>query len=170
MPDNMNRRPACDGTAAEGQTGRDDRLDDTSEPCPTLAAEAAVLGAMLLSSEARDGVPRTVGPEDFHRHAHRVLFEAICRIHAAGEPVDAITVGCELHFRDQLDEVGGVVVLHELSDPIATPAPSSWPAYATIVGREGRRRRTIAKLRTAIDRLQAGEDPAVVARWIGGAA
>ena len=166
--DKRNARPAPGAPkAAAGQQGHP---DGTSEPCPTLAAEAAVLGAMLLSSEACDGVPRTVGPDDFHRHAHRVLFEAICRLHAAGETVDAITVGCELHFRNQLDEIGGTVVLHELSDPIATPAPSSWPAYATIVGREGRRRRAIAKLRTAIDRLQAGEDPAVVARWIGGAA
>ena len=170
MADNMNRRPASDGTAAEGQTGQDDHRKDTGQPCPTLAAEAAVLGAMLWSSDARDGVPRYVGPDDFQRHAHRVLFEALVRMHRAGEVVDHVTVGSELHFRDQLDEIGGTVALHELTDPLTTPAPSSWPAYATRVARAAASRRLIARLKVAIERCQAGEDPAVVARWIGGGA
>lgn len=137
---------------------------------PADLAEAAVLGAMMLSSEARDGVPTQLSADDFDRPAHRTLFEAVCRMHAAGQPVDHVTLGLELFHRGQLDEVGGTVALHELTDPVAVPAPSSWPAYATVVGREARRRRAIAKLEAALDRLRAGEDPAVVASWVGGGA
>lgn len=134
------------------------KVDDA----PHLAAEVALLGCMMLSGEARDGVPRMVGPGDFEREAHRVLFEALVRMHRAGEVVDHITVGAELHHRDQLDVIGGLTALYAVSDPSATPSPASWPTYATLVAREGRRRRTIRSLFRAIRSLEAGEDPAVV--------
>ena len=139
-----------------------DRPHD-QDPTHVELTEAALLGAMLLSAAARDGVPRMLDPDDFDRSAHRVLFEVIVAMHAAGDEIDNITVNDKLAATGKLDEIGGLAAVWSLTAVEGCPTPSSWPTYATIVAREARRRRDIVTLRRAIARLEAGEDPAVVA-------
>ena len=102
-------------------------------------------------------------PDDFHREAHRVVFAAIVAVLEDGHVPDVLTVTTKLATRRQLDEVGGPVAVSDLSDMRTCPVPQSWPAYSTVVAREARRRRGIATLRRALVRLEAGEDPGVVA-------
>ena len=124
--------------------------------------EAAALGAAILSADARAGIVGALTPDAFLREAHRAVFEAVAAMHAAGEHVDQITVNDQLASTGKLDEVGGLVAVFELTDPLACPSPAAWPTYATIVAREARRRRGIRTLQRAIERLEAGEDPAIV--------
>jgi replicative DNA helicase len=127
------------------------------------AAEAAVLGSAILSREARDGLMKMLSPRDFGRDAHRVLFDVIGQLHTAGAAVDLVTVTVALADRDLLDEVGGAGALSLLTSLETCPAPAAWPAYATPVAREARRRRLRAVLAGAVVRLDRGDDPNVVA-------
>ena len=168
MPEQKRDRPAggsgtaptslgCDNGKGTGPLSHD-HLTATAE-----ANEAAALGAMLIDDEARQGVPSMLTPDDFHREAHRVVFAAIVAVLEDGIVPDVLTVTTKLATRRQLDEVGGPVAVSDLSDMRTCPVPQSWPAYATVVAREARRRRGIVTLRRALDRLERGEDPAVVA-------
>jgi replicative DNA helicase len=129
-------------------------------------AELAVLGAALLSTQARDGLMKMLSPRDFARDAHGVVFEVIGQLVAAGTHVDIVTLTCALIDRDLLDEVGGADAVSRLTSPEACPSPAAWPCYATPVARESRRRRLRTVLAGALVRLDRGEDPNVVAAEI----
>jgi replicative DNA helicase len=133
--------------------------DNTSR----LAAEAAVLGAMLLSNEARNGVIDMLVTDDFERGAHRTLFEVLTAMQAANIHIDNITVNDELARLGKLEEIGSLASVWALTSIEGCPVPAAWPTYAVLVRREARRRRDLQLLRRAIERLEAGEDPAVVA-------
>lgn len=168
MPDTKRNRPVAGG-GSQGLTGPDD------QPQPTAAlsldhltataeqAEAAVLGAMLLDDDARQGVPAMLHPDHFYRDAHRVVYGAILAVLEDGVTPDTLTVTAKLATTGQLDEVGGPLALSDLCGMAVCPVPASWPAYCTTVAREARRRAGIRLLRRALDRLEQGEDPAVVA-------
>ena len=158
MSDPKRNRPGRGGGSKV--TGQADQPESTS---PAHVAEAATLGCALMSTDARAGIIDLLDLDDFDREAHRTLFGVLVKMHAAGEHVDPITVNDRLHTCGLLDEVGGGAAVWELADPLVSPSPAAWRNYAEIVVREGRRRRGIRVLQRGIDRLEAGDDPAVVA-------
>jgi len=170
MPEPKRNRPAGNG-AAPKTSGQDSRNGSAPDPLETLtatahAAEAAVLGAMLLSPDAAAGVPAMLDADAFHRDAHRTVYAAVLALIAEGTAPDTLTVSDKLATRGQLDHVGGPLAVADLTGMATCPTPASWPAYATVVAREARRRRGIRLLDQASARLKAGEDPALVANGL----
>jgi replicative DNA helicase len=106
-----------------------------SVPPQNLEAETSVLGAILLSEQALDGVLIDVRltPEDFYRERHRLIFRAMIRLRekAEPEPVDALTVCEELQRSGELEEAGGTAYVHSL--PSMVPAAGNVRHYARIV-------------------------------------
>lgn len=113
----------------------------TRTPPHDLDAEAALLGAQLLSTDARDTVAGIVAPGDYYRPNHQTIAAAIDQLVAAGEPVDPITVAAHLG-PDDLARIGGTAALVTLQ--ISGGAASSAPAYARVVAGHARHRRFIA--------------------------
>jgi replicative DNA helicase len=108
-------------------------------PCD-LAAEAAVLGAMLLDAAAVPEACEHVTAADFWRGSHRTVFEAVTSLHQSGADVDAVTVADELGRRGQLDAVGHTLPTDLLA---ACPTAATVGLYARIVADRAARRRTI---------------------------
>jgi replicative DNA helicase len=107
-----------------------------------LDAEESLLGAMLLSREAIAAASDVrLDAADFYRPAHGHIYDAILSLYGAGEPVDPVTVSDELRRADLLDMVGGPAALVGIS--ARTPATSSAPHYARIVGEHALLRRLI---------------------------
>lgn len=106
-----------------------------------LDAERAILGAILLHSEAYDQAVAVVHAGDFFRDAHRRIFQKMSTLVQLGIAVDFITLKEELARTGELDEIGGPSYLASLSDGI--PRSSSVGQYASIV-------REKAKLRSII--------------------
>lgn len=107
------------------------------------AAESALLGAMLLSSDAVEvGVSR-VDVASFYVPAHQLVFAAIEELYLAGVDVDPLTVADRLRLNGDLDRVGGAGFLVDLES--TTPATSNVEHYANIVERDARRRQVIAR-------------------------
>jgi replicative DNA helicase len=167
MVPTINRRPTGNGTAAKNGTGRADQTHSTGpwghDDDPIDVAEVAVLGAAMLDRQAATGVLATLTGDDFRGDAHRVVFDAVEGLVAAGSPVDLVTVTDRLACGGRLDEVGGPVALSRLADPLTCPSPAAWHAYAAIVLRASRTRRVRSALARAIHRIDDGTDVEQVA-------
>ena len=128
----------------------------------THEAEAALLGAMIERADARKAAVDQLTPDAFDREAHRAVFVTLAAMHADGIHVDPVTVNDELALRGRLDEAGGLAAVWTLVAIEGCPVPEAWRSYLAIVDREASRRQTVRQLRRAIERLEAGEDPANV--------
>lgn len=82
-------------------------------------AELSILGGVLLDNGAIDRIA-TLEPAHFAAERHRVIFAAMQRLAAAGEPIDAITLGEVLDKAGTLNRVGGAEYIWRLSDAAAS--------------------------------------------------
>lgn len=110
-------------------------------PPHNLDAEAAVLGALLLSKEALDVVVQILRPNDFYKQAHRTLFEAILAMSTEGQEVDVLTLSHTLGKSGKLDLVGGMAAVALLSESVPSAANAEY--YAHIVKNAAVRRNLI---------------------------
>jgi hypothetical protein len=116
--------------------------DYDRQPPQDAAAEQSALGGMLLSPEAITEVASVVGPEDFYRPAHGLLFQVIVDLQRRGEPSDPVTTAAELQRRGELARIGGAPYLHTLISTVPTAANATY--YAEIVSEKAMMRRLIA--------------------------
>src|SRR4051794_13041001 len=102
-------------------------------PPQDLAAEQGVLGAILLSNATLTPLVADAGlePGHFYRGAHGRIFEAMLALHAAGEPVDVLTLRDQLRREGALEQVGGPAILELLAG--AVPDVGNVRRYAAIV-------------------------------------
>ena len=121
----------------------------TRTPPQDLDAEQSVIGSLLLAgspSSASYGffveiLETGLTAGEYYRPAHATIHRAVCALHAAGEPVDAITVAAELTRRGELARVGGAGYLHACVQ--ATPTAANGAYYAGIVRAKAYRREVI---------------------------
>lgn len=85
-------------------------------------AEQAVLGAMLLDSDAALRGAELLADTMFYREAHRRLFRALRALVDQQMVIDYVTVRDELSRRGELDAIGGVDYLDELVGSVPTAA------------------------------------------------
>src|SRR4051795_868751 len=102
-------------------------------PPQDLEAEQGVLGAILLSNATLTPLVADAGlePGHFYRRAHGRIFEAMLALHAAGEPVDVLTLRDQLRREGALEQVGGPAILELLAG--AVPDVGNVRRYAAIV-------------------------------------
>jgi replicative DNA helicase len=91
-------------------------------PPHDLAAEKAVLSALLVDNSAFDEVCAEIKPEDFYHPAHQIVYRTMVAIHDDEKPVDLITLSSDLNAQKRLDAIGGTVYLGEIADFEATAA------------------------------------------------
>lgn len=119
-------------------------------------AERFVLGAILIEEVLLSTVSEIIQREDFSLQAHRVIWDAIQRLHERGMRIDRVTVATELENMGQLMEVGGITALCNLDDGM--PKLENVSSYAEIVNAKAIRRRAIMACQATIDGLMGGED------------
>lgn len=117
--------------------------DDPLRPPPHNAeAEECVIGSILLDNDTIPEVTEILRPADFYRDSLRTIYEAAIALHAAGVPVDSITLLEDLQRQGKHAKVGGddavVAALQR------TPHASSARYYANIVREKAIARATIA--------------------------
>ncbi|AHB31672.1 DnaB-like replicative helicase [Arthrobacter phage vB_ArS-ArV2] len=125
-------------------------------PVHDVVAEQSVLGAMLISREAIPDIADILDGGDFYRPAHETIYRTILDVHAAGNPVDAITINDALSKMGEIQRVGGHIYTHELAGMVHSA--SSGPYYAEIVAHAATRRRLTAAGRKIQDLAQSGGD------------
>lgn len=106
-----------------------------------------MLGGLLLDNAAWDRIADLLGPEDFYRFDHRLIFQHIARLIGASRPADVITVYESLAGIGKADEVGGLSYLNALAQN--TPSAANIRHYAQIV----RDRSVLRRLITVSDEI-----------------
>ncbi|WP_123712884.1 replicative DNA helicase [Sinobacterium caligoides] len=119
----------------------DDELLRLKVPPHSIEAEQSVIGGLMLSADNWDAVNENVGPTDFYRGDHRLIFAAMEELIKAEKPLDIITLSEHLSNRAELDEAGGLGYLGELARN--TPSVANIKAYAEIVRERSTRRSLI---------------------------
>lgn len=135
----------------------DPRIEGLRVPPHSADAERAVLGGLMIAPAAWDRVGDMLTGEDFYRHQHRLVFEAIRELADAGKPFDALLLTERFEARGMVEDVGGIAYLVELTS--TTPSAANIAAYAAIVAQKAMLRRLIAGCTTVIERCWAGDDP-----------
>ena len=103
------------------------RLQDTFETFGKTAPqvvdiEASVLGALLLEKNAISDVIEILRPDVFYTPAHQKVYQTILKLFNQNKSVDLNTVIVELRRNAQLEEVGGIAYLAQLTHNIASAA------------------------------------------------
>jgi len=82
--------------------------------------EEAVLGALMIDSDAIDMISNIIKPESFYKDSHQKIFRAILELEKKQEPVDLLTVSESLKKSDSLENIGGPYYLVQLTSKVAS--------------------------------------------------
>jgi replicative DNA helicase len=99
----------------------------------SLAAEAAVLGSMIIDPNCISDVLEQLRTDAFYRIEHQLVFDALVALYEKnrGDAIDAVLLRDELEKRRQLEEVGGVEYLAKIMESV--PSSANVMYYAGIV-------------------------------------
>jgi replicative DNA helicase len=104
-------------------------------------AEASLLGAILIDSEAIVKVADSVKFDDFYDDKHQHIYRAIINLYDSHTPIDVLTLSNKLQEMGFFDIIGGASYLTELTNYV--PTASNVHQYAEIVAQKALRRRLI---------------------------
>ncbi|ORE88855.1 replicative DNA helicase [Oceanococcus atlanticus] len=113
----------------------------TKVPPHSLLAEQSVIGGLMHDSNVWDDLADRLIPEDFYRHEHRLIYEALSELAKRYQPLDAVTVSEHLEANGKIDDTGGLPYLAGLVQD--TPGASNILAWADIVREHSIRRQLI---------------------------
>ena len=119
--------------SAGSSQSRGDSFGTARSMPESLAAEAGVLGSMIIDPVCISDVVEKIKTDAFYRIEHQMMFDAIVALYEKnkGEGLDAVLLRDELEKRKQLDEVGGVDYLVRVIE--SCPSSSNVMYYAGIV-------------------------------------
>jgi replicative DNA helicase len=112
-----------------------------SEAPRNLDAEASVLGACMLSSEAIATASALIAPEHFFQPSHGHIFAAVLSLYGSGRPVDPITLAAELTKTGTLETIGGMSALVTMQ--CSTSALSNVASHTRLIEAAAAQRRLI---------------------------
>jgi replicative DNA helicase len=112
-------------------------------------AEASLLGALLIDSDAIVKIADVLSAPDFYDKRHQRIYEAIIQLYESHAAVDVLTLADKLKNNGYLDSIGGPAYLTELTNFVPTAAHVE--QYADIVAQKAMRRRLIAASKEMVD-------------------
>lgn len=122
-------------------------------PPQNLDAEASLLGAILIDSDAIVKIADAISVQDFYDPRHARIYEALLALYEKRSQIDVLTLADQLKGTGFLDMVGGPAYLTELTNYV--PTASHVEQYADIVAQKALRRRLIA---ASTDMVALGQD------------
>jgi replicative DNA helicase len=121
-------------TQSPSPTGTADLAALNSRIMPeSLAAEAAVLGSMIIDPVCIGQVVEILNRDSFYRIEHQLIYDAIVALYEKnrGGVIDGLLLRDELEGRKQLEQVGGVEYLGKVLN--SPPSSANVAYYAGIV-------------------------------------
>src|SRR5579884_3707135 len=114
----------------------------TGSPPQSAEAEASLLGALIIDSEAIVKIADRLSPSDFFDKRHERIYEAIVKLYDHHQAIDVLTLTDQLKGSGYLDSIGGPAYLTELTNFV--PTATHVEQYADIVAQKALRRKLIA--------------------------
>lgn len=115
--------------------------DEAIIPPQSIEAEASLLGAILIDSDAIVKIADIINSNDFYDPKHARIYEAITQLYEKHSPIDVLTLSDQLKSSGFIDYVGGASYLTELTNFVPTAAHAE--QYANIIAQKAIRRRLI---------------------------
>lgn len=91
-------------------------------PPQAVEVEEVVLGALMLERDAFQMISGIIDTPSFYKDEHQKIFESVKAIVEKEKPVDLMSVTIELKNRNQLEEVGGLAYITQLTRRVASAA------------------------------------------------
>jgi replicative DNA helicase len=114
----------------------------TQSPPQNTDAEASLLGAILIDTDAIVKIADAITVQDFYDQRHARIYEALLALYEKRSSIDVLTLADQLKGTGFLDMVGGPAYLTELTNYVPTAAHVE--QYADIVAQKALRRRLIS--------------------------
>lgn len=108
----------------------------------SLEAEQSVLGALLIKPDQIGMIAGKIEEEDFYKRSHQMIYAAMLRVYDRDGQLDVVTLRNQLDSYDELENIGGIDYIIELST--ITPTAANIEQYATIVKEKSTLRRLIS--------------------------
>lgn len=125
-----------------------------------IDAERAVLGAIFFDVKSENAMIEAsaiLAPDDFYRQANQTIFKAMQSLIEDNRPIDMLTLQDKLNSMQQLDNVGGMPYLAEISESTASAA--NLKHYANIVREKAILRRMIDTLTRSMSLAYDAAEP-----------
>ncbi len=116
--------------------------NSNTTPPQNTDAEASLLGAVLIDTDAIVKIADRIDVADFYDQKHARIYEALRALYEKRSAIDVLTLADQLKGTGFLDMVGGPAYLTELTNYVPTAAHVE--QYADIVAGKALRRRLIA--------------------------
>lgn len=110
-------------------------------PPQNVDAEASLLGALLIDTDALVRIADKVSAQDFYDPKHLLIYQAILDLYELRSAIDVLTLSNHLKGAGNLDDAGGSSYLTELTNFVPTAAHVE--QYAEIVAQKALRRKLI---------------------------
>lgn len=123
-----------------------------NQPPQNSEAEASLLGALLIDSDAIVKIADHINAGDFFEPRHRRIYEAIHQLYEQHKAIDVLTLTDRLRGNGYLEDVGGAAYLTELTNFVPTAAHVE--QYADIVSQKSIRRRLMTASKDIADLSQ----------------
>lgn len=123
-------------------------------PPQNTDAEASLLGAILIDSDAIVKIADIVSADDFYDQKNAKIFEAIIQLYEKHNPIDVLTLSDQLKSNGYIDFVGGAGYVTQLTNFVPTAAHVE--QYAEIVAEKAMRRKLI---QVSQDVIELGYNP-----------
>lgn len=120
---------------------RDGSVRRSQQPPANAEAEASLLGAILIDTDAIVKIADAITPEDFSEARNGRIYQAMTELYEKRSAIDVLTLADTLKNNGYLDMVGGPTYLTELTNFVPTAAHAE--QYAAIVTEKAMRRRLI---------------------------
>ncbi|MEK7625943.1 MAG: replicative DNA helicase [Patescibacteria group bacterium] len=125
-------------------------MDDSKKSLPqNLEAEASLLGAILIDTDAIIKVADIIDESDFFDAKHAHIYRCIRKIYENRGVIDVLTLSDVLRSEGLLDSIGGSEYINELTNFVPTAAHVV--KYAEIVNDKSMRRKLISTSKEITD-------------------
>lgn len=128
-----------------------------------LEAEQSLLGSLFLSAEISTDVFSKLNKDDFYSNAHKKIFDAMYENYIKNVAIDYITVSKVLEVKGDLEEVGGLSYITDLTN--AVPSAANFKHYVDIIKNDSILRQIIEMSQNSINyAFECGDSEAALSR------
>ena len=85
-----------------------------------IEAEKGILSAILVNPDILDDVVSIIREEMFYKKAHQIIYRHIIKLYNKNKTPDLVTINNSLTESGDLDKIGGVIYLTDITDTLVT--------------------------------------------------
>lgn len=89
-------------------------------PPQDVEVEKAILGAIMINSEAIHDIKNSISSEFFYLEAHKLIYKTFEKLTEKNKPIDLLTVANSLRDNNELEQIGGASYIANLTMRVAS--------------------------------------------------